>query len=530
MGTNSYSVSGQPVIGNAIQPGKVVSAIQSNIQLTDFTVLPSAENEYAAGTGIVYPNGLSEMGYPFLAIYSRSDMNLISLVYYNLSYPVSIDVPRNSVGLRIKYSEKANAFYISGVMSDRLFTDLNLSDLLGKSKGFIIKVDASSLNSSQVLVFDPDQLPLNPQTPLLCAVTDLEINEAETRIAFTGINTKERVTDYYCPMAGEIDLNLNVQWCNAYELGEYRYSGIDVEYSKKENLLVLMNCDKDVFSVMELDGSGNVVQQPVNYLFSMNDYGPSRGHILHYTGDSILITGNFFDKVLGTDVQHLYSYGIAAANNLMLGNSYFNSYSMQTVPLGKQKEVTSYWAPENSIYKDGNLSIVGIYNDYNLSPPRLGYTLIHTAGFVNQAGCLRIGDVNLNQISAYPYECTSYTTQCVKTNVPFDVLDGFAGPLQSCPTVGEKSTEADFEMENSSIWKFRGIDENGIHAILTPEVECQYQINVYDLMGRVVYSSSFNVGKGEKFIDFNFPTKNQLYLISVSDGTKTETIKVSGIR
>ena len=85
-------------------------------------------------------------------------------------------------------------------------------------------------------------------------------------------------------------------------------------------------------------------------------------------------------------------------------------------------------------------------------------------------------------------------------------------------------------MENSSIWKFRGIDKNGIHAILTPEVECQYQINVYDLMGRVVYSSSFNVGKGEKFIDFNFPTKNQLYLISVSDGTKTETIKVSGIR
>jgi hypothetical protein len=494
--------------------------------LTDFTVFPSTENEYAAGTGIYYPNGTSDMGYPFLGIYSRSDMNLISLVYYDISYPGS-DVPRNSAGLRIKYSEKAEAFYISGLMSDRLFTDLNLSDLLGKSKGFILKIDASSLNSSQVLVFDPDQLPLNPQTPLLCAVTDLELNEAGTRIGFTGINTKERVTDYYCPMAGEIDLNLNVQWVNAYELGEYRFSGVDVEYAKEGNMFVLMNCDKNVFSVMEVDGSGNVVQQPVSYLFSMNDYGPSRGHIMHFTGSNMLVTGNFFDKVIDTDVQHLFSYDIPMADNLISGNIYFNSYSMQEVPLGKQQEVTSYWAPENSIYKNGNLSIVGIYNN---DPVDYGYTLIHTAGFVNQVGCLRIGDVNLNQISAYPYECTSYTTHCVKTNVPFEVMLGFALPLQSCPTVGEKSTEADFEMGNSSIWKFRAIDESGIHAILTPEVQTQYQINVYDLTGRVVYSSSFNVGKGDNYIDLNFPAKNQLYLIRVSDGTKTETLKVSGVR
>ncbi|MGV8113326.1 MAG: T9SS type A sorting domain-containing protein [Lentimicrobium sp.] len=524
-GTNNYSVSGQPIIGNAIQNGKVVSVIQSNIQLTDFTVFPSTENEYAAGTGIYYPNGTSGMGYPFLGIYSRSDMNLISLVYYDISYPGS-DVPRNSVGLRIKYSEKAEAFYISGLMSDRLFTDLNLSDLLGKSKGFIIKVDASSLNSSQVLVFDPDQLPLNPQAPLLCAVTDLEINDAETRIAFTGINTKERVTDYYCPMAGEIDLNLNVQWCNAYELGEYRYSGVDVEYSKKENLLVLMNCDKYVFSVMEVDGSGNVVQQPVNYLFSMNDYGPSRGHIMHFTGSNILITGNFFDKVLDTDVQHLFSYDIPMADNLMSGNIYFNSYSMQEVPLGKQQEVTSYWAPENSIYKDGNLSIVGIYNN---DPVDYGYTLIHTAGFVNQAGCLRTGVVGLTRISTGLYECTSYTMQCTKTSVLYSVAPAPADSIQTCPTVG-KSAEILSEMKHSSIWKFRGIDESGIHAILTPEVQAQYQINVYDLTGRVVYTSSFNVMKGDNYINLIFPAKDQLYLIRVSDGTKTETLKVSGVR
>jgi len=94
-GTNNYTVSGHPVIGNSIQPGKIVSVNPINIQLTDFTVFPSTENEYAAGTGIYYPNGTSDMGYPFLGIYSRSDMNLISLVYYDISYPGS-DVPEYS--------------------------------------------------------------------------------------------------------------------------------------------------------------------------------------------------------------------------------------------------------------------------------------------------------------------------------------------------------------------------------------------------------------------------------------------------
>jgi hypothetical protein len=247
---------------------------------------------------------------------------------------------------------------------------------------------------------------------------------------------------------------------------------------------------------------------------------------MHFTGSNILITGNFFDKVLDTDVQHLFSYNIPMADNLMSGNIYFNSYSMQEVPLGKQQEVTSYWAPENSIYKDGNLSIVGIYNN---DPVDYGYTLIHTAGFVNQAGCLRTGVVGLTRLSTHPYECTNYTTQCTKTNVPFEVYGVDAAPIQTCPTIG-KSAEIVSQMEHSSIWKFRGIDESGIHAILAPEVQAQYQINVYDLMGRVVYSSSFNVGKGDNYIDLNFPAKNQLYLIRVSNGVKTETLKVSGVR
>ena len=525
-GTNSQDITGQPVIGNTIQLGKYVRVLSAGkIQLTDFTVFPSTENEYAAGTGVYYPDGVSGMGYPFLGIYSRRDMNLISLVYYNLSYPGS-EVPCNSAGLRIKYSEKSEAFYISGIMSDRLFTDLNFNDLLGKSKGSILKVDASGLNIPQVLVFDPEPLPLNPQTPLLCAVTDLEISADGSKIGFTGINTKERVEGYYCPMAGEIDLNLNLQWCNAYELGEYRYSGVDVEYSKEDNLLVLMNCDKYVFSVMELDGRGNVVQQPVKYLFSRNDFGPARAHIMHFTSEGILITGNFFDKELDSDVQHLFRYAIPASDNLMSGELSFNSYSMQLVPLGRQEEVTSYWAPENSIYKDGSLSIVGIYNNH---PVDYGYTLIHTAGFVNQTGCLRIGDVKLTQIVAYPYECTAYPTQCVATSVNYEVGPENPDPIQSCPTIG-KSMEIFDEIEHSSIWKFRGIDESGIHAILSLETQSQYQVNVFDITGRKIYSSSFNAVKGENYVHLNFQTKNQLYLISVSDGVKTETLKVSGVR
>lgn len=72
--------------------------------------------------------------------------------------------------------------------------------------------------------------------------------------------------------------------------------------------------------------------------------------------------------------------------------------------------------------------------------------------------------------------------------------------------------------------------ESGIHAILSLETQSQYQVNVFDITGRKIYSSSFNAAKGENYVHLNFQTKNQLYLISVSDGVKTETLKVSGVR
>lgn len=78
-------------------------------------------------------------------------------------------------------------------------------------------------------------------------------------------------------------------------------------------------------------------------------------------------------------------------------------------------------------------------------------------------------------------------------------------------------------------WKYAGIDEGGIYVILNSETQRHYRINVYDITGRMVHSESLNVD-GQRSVYLNFQTKDQLYLISVSDGVKTETLKVSGVR
>ena len=113
--------------------------------LTDFAVPKQGGNAlYAYGTGVYFPNGASLSSFPFFAIYERKTMEVISMVYYNLSYP-GLDVNRNTAATRIKYSEKENAFYISGIMSDQVFADMNFNDIQGRSRGFILKIDPALL-------------------------------------------------------------------------------------------------------------------------------------------------------------------------------------------------------------------------------------------------------------------------------------------------------------------------------------------------------------------------------------------------
>lgn len=303
-----------------------------------------------------------------------------------------------------------------------------------------------------------------------------------------------------------------------------QYSGVDVEFNDKTNkLLVLSNCQKYPFSIMELDLFGNVTQQPVLYEFTMNEIGNARAHIMHYLGDRLLVTGNFFVKdPTQIDVlrQHLFDYQINDPNDLNNGNSTFNSYSQQVVPVGKQKEVTGYWAPENSYYKDG-LSIVGIYN----GNPYYGYTLVHTSGYVNEPGCLEIGSVAINHISTVSYTRDINLAYCEKFPMLFTISNPPTPRIKSCPS-GEKNSLIE---DTESNWRYLGIDETGIHAYLNSEVDSQYEISVYDLTGRKVCSENYSV-KGQKYINLKFNVGNQIYLIKVSNGTQTETLKVCGVK
>jgi hypothetical protein len=538
-GYYNKEVTGHPIDGVNFLPGRKANLDigDERIQVTDFTIYPTDNYQYGAGTGVYYPNGSGGMGYPFFAKYDKVTMQINDVWYYNISYP-GIQELANAVGLRIKYSHVERAFYISGVMADRLFDDVNMNNIHGKSKGFILKIDDTGMANPQVLIFEPDNLPGAPYDPILCVVTDLEISADESEIAFTGMTTKETgFNGYYHPMVGIIDMDLNVQWSNVYNFPATRYSGIGVEYNTTDDkLLVLLNSARYPFAMMELDYNGLITQQPVSYVFDAPFVvsESARAHKMHYANGEIIITGNCFvednSQPQTIEKQLLFSYEIPNATNLLAGNNYFESYSTEVVPLGSQKAVTGYWAPENSIYQDENLSIVGIYNNNNQS---FGYTLIQVNGLVNDPGCIETGEVSITGFTSEKDDQATSLDDC--RGIDFDVLneEDLPNPIQDCPTVGSKSATAlgNGIAGNGNFWYFKGIDAQGIHAVLVSEnSNTVYEVDVYDVVGRKVFTSTYNVSEVQSEIYLDFATKAEMYIISVSNGSQTETLKVIGNR
>ena len=229
--------------------------------------------------------------------------------------------------------------------------------------------------------------------------------------------------------------------------------------------------------------------------------------------------------------QHLFAYDIPAANNLSSGNSYFGSYSCDAMPDGSQPTVTAWWAPENSIYKEGNLAMVGHCSVTN----GFGYVFVNVAGFDSTAnGCYQQGTVQLKELRSQQMARTAYATQCSSVGIDIETDPWGVLSTEDCSTNQSKTMPVTDNSVEGSIWKYAGIDETGIHGYLTPaantaEIQTHYEINVFDLTGRKVYSVSYTV-VGEQYIHLKFNAGNQLYLINVSDGTKTETLKVHGIR
>jgi hypothetical protein len=71
--TNNTEIDGMLVTSNIFNPKKkITSSPLARYQLTDFTIFTGADDvDYAAGTGIYYPDGASGFGYPFIGVYER---------------------------------------------------------------------------------------------------------------------------------------------------------------------------------------------------------------------------------------------------------------------------------------------------------------------------------------------------------------------------------------------------------------------------------------------------------------------------
>lgn len=538
---NNKVVMGNAINANVFSTGKAVEVINDgeNILLTDFTVAPENENsEYAAGTGIYFPVGPTGMGYVYLGIYERRTRQITTLVYYDLLYPG--EKPRNTAGTRIKYSANEKAYYISGIMVDRTFVSMDLNNPDCRSKGFILKVVAP-FNQASVVVFDPDQLE-DPKLPLLCSVNDIQINSSQNLIAFTGVNTKKEFTGHH-PMVGLIDMNLNLQWCFVYELTDFRYSGIDVEFgSNDQSVFALFNSEDRPFAITQLDMSGSVMQQPVEYSFDMPacfsqaEYripAIARAHIMHLTEtNGLIVTGNtYIENDQREYYQSLFRYDIPNSDDLPNGSLEVGPYSCDKVPLGGQRMLTSWWAPENSVYMDRNLFIVGSYNNNDINNPEYGYNFIDVNGYnIYDSHCYLPGRVTINPYYMHQVEEPAYMTETSAHEFGYRLYSWQPEPPHFCALGEDKPAfVSGVNGINSSIWKYIGIDEGGIHAILSAESPCKYQVCVFDITGKKVFSAEYDVD-GQKVVYLKFHPGDQLYLITVNNGVTSETLKVPGIR
>lgn len=530
-----WGVYNKSVTGHKFNETNLISCVEvqvadnfDNVHLTDFTVHKNLDPRYGAGTGVYYPNGATGSGFPFFGLYDKESGQITSAVYYRISYPGAAETT-HTAGLRIKYSDRANSYYISGVMIDRRFGDLDFYNLDVRSKGFILKVDYKGLHPTY-LEFTPDQI-FTSRQPSLCTVTDLEINPEGNMIAFTGINTEDELHNYHHPMVGVIDLDLNLRWCKVYEQEGDRYSGVDVEYrivDGRERILVLSNSTKDPFTVMEVDHMGNPTQAILKQLFydpATARHGAARAHSMHIIGKQITITGNCF--VGNPQEQLLFSYNINDANDLASNpDHFFKSYSREMVPLGKQREVTSYWAPENSVYQNDNLFIVGVHNRMVQDPPYYGFTFINRNGI--DPHCIETGEVENIRISTRTVDRRATRYDCEWRHFPTNILGCLPDYELECVSKMKTSSADETLFEENIRWELKETNEDGIHGVLFSEEANDFKVDVYDVLGRNVFSSEYSVKYGEKDIFLKFNMNPEVYIIRITNGVEQETLKILG--
>jgi len=249
---------------------------------------------------------------------------------------------------------------------------------------------------------------------------------------------------------------------------------------------------------------------------------------MHYFNDTIIITGNHFadDGAFNpTEYQYLYRFDLNA-DSLAEELSDFTCYSKQEVTAGEQKPVYSYWTPENSVYVNDNLHLVGVYNEYSTN---FGFKYV-SVECMNSACVDTLGFIATEPHLDDTISCDGEIVTCTLTDVEVETADVNVYDTLECPSKKTSLLDINIFKDPNQIWLFERISKDGINAMLIAEKPTSYSISVYDLLGREVYSSRFNVAEGQTSIKLSFNVNTEMYIISVSNGSQRETLKVMGNR
>lgn len=206
---------------------------------------------------------------------------------------------------------------------------------------------------------------------------------------------------------------------------------------------------------------------------------------------------------------------------------YFNSYSKDSVPEGSQIPVSSWWTTENSIVDNNTTYIVGSYK----RNANFGYNFVNVAGFdTSDVHCLRVGQVDFKELTSHIYQHNASTQINYVADIDFGISSYQPVVITSCTLDNEKSSSIEqVNPFNDDIFKINEVNEGGISLTFSSIESSLNTVRIYDMTGRLLYNECIQVN-GHEDVYLKFKTKNQLYLLNVSNQYNSKTIKFSSVK
>jgi hypothetical protein len=174
------------------------------------------------------------------------------------------------------------------------------------------------------------------------------------------------------------------------------------------------------------------------------------------------------------------------------------------------------------VYLDDSLYLVGIYNEYTSN---FGFKCVRVNGI--NAACVD----TLTKFSVIPQLDDTLTCEATKDTCGFVEVNMSHGVPTIYDTLECTQEESLLLLINelapeNDLWDLLQVTSSGIDVVLLSDHSTKYYVNIYNILGKLVYKNEFDAIKGITPVKMKFNVKPSVYLIKVSDGVNSQSQKV----